>query len=75
MVLLECRGGRTGSKRRGDLRNCAGGGEEQGKRDRPEILLAAANARLAVAAASAGDVAARRGGSGKAMDFGSLAFS
>jgi len=75
VVLLECRGGRTGSKRCGDLHNCAGGGEEQGEGDRLEILLAAANTRLAAAAASAGDVAARRGGSGRAMDFGSLAFS
>jgi len=68
--------GRTGSKRCGDLRNCAGGGEEWSKGDRLEILLAGANARSAVASAlaSAGDVAARRGGSGRAMDFGSLAF-
>jgi len=75
VVLLEHRGGRTGSKRCGDLHNCAGGGEEWGEGDRLEILLAAANARSAVAAALAGDITARRGGSGRAMDFGSLAFS
>ena len=75
MVLLEHRGGRTGSKRCGDLCNCAGGGEERGEGDRLEILLAGADARSAAALALAGEVTARSGGSGRAMDFGSLAFS